>query len=69
MAPEFKEKQQEVSPSPLPSSRTNSHARPRITFAQITKHYLPLERDPLIAPEQREVRLVLPARQQHLVQR
>lgn len=32
MAPEFKEKQQEI-----------------------TKHYLPLERDPLIAPEQREL--------------
>lgn len=36
----------------LSSAPRQSHA------AQITKHYLPLERDPLISPEQRAVRVI-----------
>lgn len=54
MDSEFKLKQQEVAPAPL--AQRLSGAPRQSHAAQITKHYLPLERDPLIPPEQRAVR-------------
>jgi hypothetical protein len=53
MADEFKLQQQEVVPLlPVRVARRVSRA------AQITKQYLPLERDPHISPEQRKVHFV-----------